>query len=98
MIRKIINFVLILVFSFGLFYCAPPRPVHKPPPPKREVRAPRPGPNYIWVSGHHEWRAGRWVWVSGHWIKKRPGMVWVQGHWVKRGNRWVWVKGHWKRR
>jgi hypothetical protein len=98
MIRKIIKFVVLLIFSFGLFYCAPPRPVHQPPPPRNEVRPAKPGPNYVWVSGHHEWRGGRWVWVSGHWVKKRPGMEWVEGHWVKRGNRWVWVKGHWKRR
>ena len=99
MIKKIIQFVMILIFSFSLFNCAPPpRPVQKPPPHKRVVRPTKPGPNYIWVSGHHEWRRGRWVWVSGHWEKKRPGKVWVKGRWVKRGKRWIWIKGHWKRK
>jgi len=98
MIRKIINLVLVLIFSFSLFYCAPPRPYHEPPPPRREVRLHKPGPNYVWISGHHEWHGGRWVWISGHWVKKRPGMYWVEGHWVKQGNRWVWVEGHWRRR
>ncbi len=99
MIRKIIKFVVLLIFSFGLFYCAPPRPFHEPPPPpRRELRPHKPGPNYVWIPGHHEWRHGRWVWISGHWVKERPGMYWVEGHWVKRGNRWVWIEGHWRRR
>ncbi|NIM11224.1 MAG: BcpO-related WXXGXW repeat protein, partial [Candidatus Aminicenantes bacterium] len=88
LLKKLFGFVLVLVFSFSLMNCAPPRPVREPPPrPRREARPPKPGPNYIWVSGHHVWRHGRWVWVSGHWVKKRPGMVWVQGHWEKRGGR-----------
>jgi hypothetical protein len=99
MIRKIIRFVLVIVFAMGLFNCAPVRPAYGPPPsPKKEVRHHKPGPNYIWISGHYEQRHGRWVWIGGHWAKKRHGMVWVEGHWVKRGKRWVWIKGHWKKR
>jgi hypothetical protein len=99
LLKKLFNFVLIGIFSFGLMNCAPPRPVHEPPPPHRqEVRPHKPGPNYIWISGHYVMRHGRWVWVSGHWEKRRPGHVWVEGHWVKRGGRWVWVPGHWKKK
>ena len=98
MIKKLIHVLTIIVFSFSLFNCVTVRPRHKPPPPRKEIRAKRPGPNYFWVTCHYEWRHKSWVWIPGHWEKRRPGYVWVKGHWVKKGARWVWVPGHWRRR
>jgi hypothetical protein len=97
MIKKIFQFLLVVFFSFSLFNCAPPpRPRSAPPPLRKEVRPPKPGPKYVWISGHHVWRHGHWHWIRGHWAKRKHGKTWVPGHWVKRGRHWVWVKGHWR--
>ncbi len=67
-----------------------------PPPPKQEAKPAKPGPKAVWMSGHWEWKGGRYVWKSGHWVRNAKGKTWVAGHWDKRGKRYVWVKGHWK--
>ncbi|MCA9759770.1 MAG: YXWGXW repeat-containing protein, partial [Candidatus Eisenbacteria bacterium] len=42
------------------------------PPVKVVVADPAPRKDWIWVSGHWDWRPvqHRWVWVEGHWVKK----------------------------
>jgi len=68
-----------------------------PPPPRTEVRSPKPFPKAVWVPGHWKHRRRGWVWVPGYWVKRpRSGAVWVPGHWVKTRRGWKWVSGHWK--
>ena len=98
MIKKIIHVFMIIVISLSLTNCVTVRPKREPPPPRKEVRTHRPGPNYFWIAGHYEWRHRHWVWTPGHWEKRRPGQVWVRGHWVKKRGRLVWVPGHWRKR
>jgi hypothetical protein len=90
-----------LIVAMTLVYfagCVVAHPNTAPPPLKREVVKPKPGPNHVWISGHWKWSGGRYVWVTGHWTKARKGHAWVPGRWEKRGPRWVYVKGHWRRR
>ncbi|MDB6128621.1 MAG: hypothetical protein JWM35_2517, partial [Verrucomicrobia bacterium] len=69
----------------------PPIVVHRAPPrPVVEERTISPGPDYVWVAGHHAWRGGDWVWVRGNW--ERPpqrGAVWVESRWDDRNQNWV---------
>jgi len=98
--KKMIHLFLTLVFSLSLIHCVVvrPRQAPPPPPPRKIVKIRKPGPNYVWVPGHHVWRKGRYIWVDGYWKKGRRGHVWVKGHWEKRGGHWVWVKGYWRKR
>lgn len=98
MIKKFFAVLLLTFFLVSITACVVYRPHGEPPPPRSEVRSHKPGPNYIWVQGHWEWRRGDWNWVRGHWIKTRPGRIWVPGHYeLRRGHR-VWVPGHWRRK
>jgi WXXGXW repeat (2 copies) len=69
-----------------------------PPPPRREVIAPRPGPGYVWTGGYYRWEGNRYVWVPGAWVRPpRSGYHrWVPGHWRNTHRGWVWVEGHWR--
>jgi hypothetical protein len=46
---------------------AQPRPPM--PPPRHEIRPPRPaGPRrWYWSRGFWRWNGRRWVWISGRW-------------------------------
>jgi hypothetical protein len=68
-------------------------PVEAPPPPPREVVAPRAG--FVWISGHHEWRNGRYFWIGGVWEREQPGRRWQAGRWERQGDRYVWFPGAW---
>ena len=69
---------------------APPRPIVV-----EEHRYESPGPDYVWVSGHHTWRDGRWVWVSGTWARPpQPGAIYVEGRWDERPRNWT--ESHWE--
>ena len=66
------------------------------PPPRSEVQPVRPGPEYIWIGGGWEWRAG-WVWTPGHWvIRPHSRAVWAVGHWERHPRGYVWVEGRWR--
>ena len=96
---KKMAWIILVSFVFALLAgCIVTRPVAAPPPPRKEVRIVKPGPNFVWIAGHWKWVMGKYGWVPGHWIKARPGKVWVPGHWEKRGRHWVWILGHWKRK
>ena len=73
----------------------PPIVVHRAPPrPVVEHMSVSPGPDYVWVAGHHAWRGNDWVWVQGSW--ERPpqrGAVWVESRWDDRNQNWV--DGYW---
>jgi hypothetical protein len=83
--------------------CPPPAPrgvVYAriaPPPAEVEIIGTAPGPEHVWIAGHHEWRGGAYVWVGGHWAARpRRGARWVAGHWRHTREGWYWVDGHWK--
>lgn len=68
-----------------------------PPPPRVEVIAARPGPEFVWVAGYWSWDDD-YVWVPGHWERPpRRDLHWVSGRW-RRGShhRWYWEPGHWR--
>ncbi len=69
-----------------------------PPAPKKVVVVKKsPYKHGVWVSGHWEWKKGRYVWHEGHWVKAKPGFRWVEGHWKHTAKGWVWIPGHWKK-
>jgi WXXGXW repeat (2 copies) len=68
-----------------------------PPPPRSEVQPPAPGPDFVWIAGHHRWEHGAYVWRPGHWDRPPgPGYVWEPAHWARRGGSWFFRDGHWK--
>jgi hypothetical protein len=67
------------------------------PPPVRVENYGAAKPNYIWVAGRWDWRAGNWAWVDGHWERERANMQWIAGRWELQGNYYVWVEGRWDR-
>jgi hypothetical protein len=70
-----------------------------PPEPAAvvEVQPAAPGPEYVWVGGHHRWVGRSYVWERGTY-QRRPhgGAVWVHPRWENRGRGHVWVSGHWR--
>ena len=68
-----------------------------PPPPRREVRPPRPHARAVWIAGHWRWNGRRYVWVAGYWELRPKGRIWVPGHWKRTPRGYVWVPGHWKK-
>ena len=84
---------------------SPPRaqaPRMQPPPPvptaPAEVQTAQPGPGYVWIPGHYEWRAAdrTYVWAPGSWIVPPVGQTRVPGHWETRSNGNVWVSSRWQ--
>jgi len=80
---------------------APPRRyvvvMPEPPADVVEVVPAQPGPEYVWIAGHHAWDGARYYWVAGHWGQTPAGFhEWVRGHWGRREGRWEWVEGHWR--
>lgn len=75
--------------------------VQDAPAPPVVLKPPKPGPDYVWVSGHYRWSGGQYAWVKGRWVAMQAGSVWVPGHYQWRvEGRWkvrVWVPGHWQR-
>lgn len=69
----------------------------RPPPVKKVVvvKRTRPFPRAVWVSGHYQFKRGRYVWVDGHWIKPRRGYVYVQPRWGHTQRGYLYTPGHW---
>ena len=62
-----------------------------------EITGVAPGPDYVWVPGHHVWRGGNYVWDPGRYERApRHGARWVHGQWRHHERGWYWTDGHWK--
>ncbi|HTZ76164.1 MAG TPA: hypothetical protein VMB47_19775 [Candidatus Aquilonibacter sp.] len=60
--------------SFGIRIGPPPRV-------RVEHRPPRPGPDFVWVTGYWYPDHGHYVWESGYWTRPPyPGAYWVPPH------------------
>jgi hypothetical protein len=70
-------------------------PTVAPPPVRGESPGSPPQPDFAWIPGNWEWRAGQWAWNNGHWEHKHADMVWVRGRWELQGNYFVWIDGRW---
>jgi hypothetical protein len=70
-----------------------PGPHEDPPPQREEVVRPRAG--FIWVGGHHNWRARHYVWVPGHYQRERRGHEWRGGAWERHEDHYDWHRGGW---
>ena len=68
-----------------------------PPPPRREVMAPQPGPGYFWVAGNWHWDGRQNIWLPGHWEAQRPGWRWEPARWERGPHHWRYRPGHWRR-
>jgi hypothetical protein len=69
-------------------------PREPPPPPREERYAARPG--FVWVSGHHEWRRGRYLWRGGEYRRQRRGFEWNDGRWDRHEDHYDWHRGEWR--
>lgn len=96
-----------LVFVFALVShlsaCVPGPPpgarfvAGAPPPAVVETYGVAPGPEFVWIPGHHEWRDDAWAWVAGSWEKPpREHAEWVRGRWEHERRGWYWVEGRWR--
>ncbi|MEJ7603736.1 MAG: IPT/TIG domain-containing protein [Kofleriaceae bacterium] len=73
----------------------PPRdpPREAPPPPRVEAQAARKG--FVWVTGHWDWKRGKWEWLAGHWERERAGKQWRESRWDRKDDIYVFVNGEW---
>ena len=60
------------------------------------VRPVSPGPEYVWITGEWEWKAGNYHWRGGSWQRAREGHVWKAGYWETGQKGYRWQKGHWE--
>lgn len=68
-----------------------------PPPPRVEVIAEPPGPDFFWVYGHWAWGGREYRWEDGHWERHREHAHWVPHRWVPDGRgRWRLHEGYWR--
>lgn len=68
-----------------------------PPPRIHEERPYRPGPEFVWIEGYHQWNGASYVWVAGHWERPpRPHAKWHRGRWSHGDRGWYWVDGRWR--
>jgi hypothetical protein len=69
-----------------------------PPPAEVDVAVGvAPGPDYIWIGGHHVWRGDAYAWQAGTWGRRpHPNAVWVPGVWSHHRLGWYWRDGHWR--
>ncbi len=68
-----------------------------PPAAEVDVVGVAPGPDYVWIGGHHVWRDGGYRWEHGRYEKRpRAGARWVPGQWRHHARGWYWRDGRWK--
>jgi hypothetical protein len=67
-----------------------------PPPPRREVRMARPGPNHVWIAGSWDRQDDRWAWAPGRWEEpSQHGSSWVRARYQREGGAYRYEPGHW---
>ena len=70
---------------------------YAPPVAEVEVTGVAPGPDYVWVAGHHAWHGSAYVWAPGRYERApHQGARWVNGNWQHHSKGWYWTDGHWK--
>lgn len=68
-----------------------------PPRPRYEERGPRPGVEFIWISGENYWRGDAYEWTPGRWERRpHPRARYVQGRWHRGDRGWAHQPGHWR--
>ncbi len=68
--RKIMTtWILGFILAMSLTGCVAEVHSH-PPPPRAEVRPPRPYPGAFWVEGHWRHHHHDWIWMEGHWERR----------------------------
>ena len=63
-----------------------------------EVAGAAPGPDFVWIGGHHVWHNNAYAWDPGRY-ERRPhaNAVWVSGSWKHHASHgWYWTDGRWK--
>jgi hypothetical protein len=83
-----------LVAVSALAQDAAPQP---PPAPVVESPGRPPSPNAVWISGHWEWRSGKYEWVPGRWETAPAGSSYVPGRHKRTAQGWVWEPGRWRK-
>ncbi|MGH9442278.1 MAG: YXWGXW repeat-containing protein [Thermoanaerobaculia bacterium] len=67
-----------------------------PPADEVEVYGVAPGPDFVWVGGHHIWRGGGYTWQKGRWEKPpRRNAHWTKGAWQHSNRGWRYRDGRW---
>ncbi len=76
----------------GTIYAA-----YAPPVAEVEVVGTAPGPDFVWIAGHHVWRENAYHWEAGRW-ERRPhaDAHWIAGSWKHHHDGWYWRNGYWK--
>jgi YXWGXW repeat-containing protein len=70
--------------------------VGRPPEPRHERRGPRPGHDFVWVSGFWHWDGGRWDWVPGRWERPAaPSAYWIAPKYIHSEGGYIYEPGHW---
>lgn len=68
-----------------------------PPAEEVEVYGVAPGPDFIWVGGHHIWRGTGYTWQKGSWARPpRAGAHWEKGSWEHSDRGWRYREGSWR--
>ena len=56
-----------------------------------------PGPEFVWIGGHHVWAGRAYRWEAGRWARPpRRGARWEKGRWEKRQRGWRYTEGRWR--
>ena len=81
----------------------PPPPVADVPPPrdppKQNVKPPKPGPDYFWVEGHHQYVPDQklYKWIPGRWERARRGYrFYPAGYRVVEGGKYQYNPERWE--
>jgi len=68
----------------------------RPPALRHERRGPRPGRDYVWVSGFWHSDGGRWQWVPGRWeAPVSSGAYWIAPRYIRSDRGYIYEPGHW---
>lgn len=70
---------------------------YEPPAEQVEVYGVAPGPDFVWIGGHHVWHSGAYHWEKGRWEKPpHAGARWERGRWEHTSRGWRYTDGRWR--